>query len=124
MKKSIILVLFTCICFCGLEAQSLQMQMIGMTLNDLPREECYTMNFEYICPTGNCILSITNDIDIIKANSGAANYNWMPFSGTICFEREEKTYNGLITCKVAEITEFTAREVSVKDGCVVVVEGG
>lgn len=124
MKKSILLFLLTSICVCGLQAQPVQMRLIGMSLDDQPTKECYTMSFEYICAIGDCEVSISNDIETVEINSGSPNSNWLPFSGTVCFDRARATYVGKFICKVSKSGVLTAKNQSVRDGCVVVIEGG
>lgn len=128
MKKLILIVLFTW------AAQSLfaQIKYNGGSSNDpdsQPRlvvlsmtqpvntssQECFTMTFKYKCPTGNCNLQVTKPGSTQNSSSsGAPNTYWKTKSGTVCFNRQSGTYNSSVDCKVQ----------SLKDGCVVVVEGG
>lgn len=125
MKRLIFLFLFTSICFCGLEAQSVQMRVTGMILDDQPTKECYTMNLEYICLNGDCDLLISSDIESVELNSGSPNSNWLPFSGTVCFDRKKRTYRSKFKCEVGKLASVvTGRDEVVRDGCVVVIEGG
>lgn len=97
-------------------ASSPQITVLSMSqVVNTSSQECFSMTFRYKCPAGNCKLQITKPGSTQNVSySGSPNTYWKTKSGTVCFNRQSSTYNSSVDCKVS----------SLKDGCVVVVEGG
>ncbi len=85
-------------------------------VSNTPTEKCFRMEFVYKCPDGNCMLGVSKakGVDAVKANSGSPNVNWQSFSATMCFDKGLKTYEPTIYCQINAL----------RDGAVVVIEGG
>lgn len=79
-------------------------------------QKCYLMEFAYKCPSGNCKLGIYKQggFDNISNTGGVPNTNWKFYSGTVCFDKQNKPYESKIYCQVDVML----------DGAVVVIEGG
>ncbi len=85
------------------------------TVVNTSSQKCYRLTFKYRCPAGNCLLKVTKPGTYQNSSSsGAPNNSWKYYSGTVCYNKQSSTYQSTINCQAG----------SLKDGDVVVIEGG
>jgi len=114
MKKLFFLIFLAGWIYTPLSAQSLETVNFAV-ISNTATQKCYTVTMRYTCSKGNCDISIYKIEDGPSfSSSGAPNVTWNYMEKTICYDKRPHRFRSKINCQVN----------SLKDGCVVVIEGG